>query len=59
MDREEKCDIMVNEQGDLPSIAPGAISAIFEALQPEAAAPGTLVGPIVWKGSGMHRLWSE
>nr|WP_209318562.1 3-deoxy-manno-octulosonate cytidylyltransferase [Falsiroseomonas selenitidurans] len=47
VDPDGTCDVVVNVQGDLPSIAPHAIRAVFGTMDEAEVALGTLVAPIV------------
>uniref|UniRef100_UPI0038CDA13A 3-deoxy-manno-octulosonate cytidylyltransferase n=1 Tax=Roseococcus microcysteis TaxID=2771361 RepID=UPI0038CDA13A len=46
LDPEGRHDLVVNVQGDLPLIAPRAIRAVLEVMDPPEVALGTLVAPI-------------
>lgn len=46
LDPEGRFDVLVNVQGDLPSISPQAIRAVFTAIDRPEVALGTLVAPI-------------
>lgn len=46
LDPEGHHDLIVNVQGDLPLIAPRAIRAVLEVMDPPEVALGTLVAPI-------------
>ncbi len=46
LDPEGRQDVVVNVQGDLPTIAPGAIRAVLAVMEEKAVALGTLVAPI-------------
>lgn len=46
LDPEGRHDLIVNVQGDLPLIAPRAIRAVLEVMQPPEVALGTLVASI-------------
>lgn len=46
LDPEGRHDLIVNVQGDLPLIAPRAIRAVLEVMDPPEVALGTLVAPI-------------
>ena len=46
LDPDGRYDVVVNVQGDLPSIAPHAIRAVFDTLDTPEVSLGTLVTPI-------------
>ncbi|HEV7457478.1 MAG TPA: 3-deoxy-manno-octulosonate cytidylyltransferase [Roseococcus sp.] len=46
LDPDGRHDLIVNVQGDLPLIAPRAIRAVLEVMDPPEVALGTLVAPI-------------
>lgn len=46
LDPDGRHDLIVNVQGDLPLIAPRAIRAVLEVMDPPKVALGTLVAPI-------------
>lgn len=46
LDPEGRHDLIVNVQGDLPLIAPRAIRAVLEVMEPSEVSLGTLVAPI-------------